>query len=597
MDGTWLFRLDNRPERRRSCESGDRAAGSTVTVPNAWNVGDDCDAVDARRRRLVPQGLQAARARPSALSWVVRFESVNYRSRVWLNGKPIGTNTRRLPPVRDPPAERPAQARRRRTGSSSASTRAAGRPTSRPSGLSTDGVPTGGWWNYGGILREVYLRKIDDVDFNTVVVRPDLAVRDLRRDASTYRVTLRNVTARGRGASRVTRAASARRKRRPRHARRSAPSGFATFDAQRSRSPSRACGRRPSPYLYDVIAAPSARAAHGLQRYTLQTGIRSIKVVDGHLFLNGAADELPRRRRCTRTRKHEGFAIDNKRRDQQLAWVKELGATVHPHALPAAPVHAGARRRARDAASGRRSRSTRSRRGTSSRSSCASSPPRELESNIDDQRQPPVGDHLVDRQRAQRAARPGAGRLHQGARSSARQGARPDAPGRHRRRRLPVGRLPARVRAARRHRHQRLLRLVPRARAARSPTARCSRTTSTRCAPCYPNKAHRGHRVRRGGQPRRPGGGEGHLRLPAGLRQLPPRRLRDQAVAVAARSTGRCRSSACGPDWDGGNPRPQPPIHQKGLVTFDGVRKPAFFDVQRIFRATKQFRAVPRSGL
>ena len=51
------------------------------------------------------------------------------------------------------------------------------------------------------------------------------------------------------------------------------------------------------------------------------------------------------------------------------------------------------------------------------------------------------------------------------------------------------------------------------------------------------------------------------------------------------------------PDWDGGNPRPQPPIHQKGLVSFDGVRKPAFFDVQRIFRATKQFRAVPRSGL
>ena len=47
------------------------------------------------------------------------------------------------------------------------------------------------------------------------------------------------------------------------------------------------------------------------------------------------------------------------------------------------------------------------------------------------------------------------------------------------------------------------------------------------------------------------------------------------------------------PDWDGGNPRPQPPIHQKGLVSFDGVRKPAFFDVQRIFRATKQFRAKP----
>ena len=47
------------------------------------------------------------------------------------------------------------------------------------------------------------------------------------------------------------------------------------------------------------------------------------------------------------------------------------------------------------------------------------------------------------------------------------------------------------------------------------------------------------------------------------------------------------------PDWDGGNPRPQPPINQKGLVSFDGVRKPAFFDVERIYKATKQFRAAP----
>jgi beta-glucuronidase len=43
------------------------------------------------------------------------------------------------------------------------------------------------------------------------------------------------------------------------------------------------------------------------------------------------------------------------------------------------------------------------------------------------------------------------------------------------------------------------------------------------------------------------------------------------------------------PDWDGGNPRPDPPFHQKGLVTFDGAPKPAYFDVQRIFRATQQF--------
>jgi beta-glucuronidase len=28
----------------------------------------------------------------SRLDWIVRFESVNYRSKVWLNGRPLGTH-------------------------------------------------------------------------------------------------------------------------------------------------------------------------------------------------------------------------------------------------------------------------------------------------------------------------------------------------------------------------------------------------------------------------------------------------------------------------------------------------------------------------
>jgi beta-glucuronidase len=42
------------------------------------------------------------------------------------------------------------------------------------------------------------------------------------------------------------------------------------------------------------------------------------------------------------------------------------------------------------------------------------------------------------------------------------------------------------------------------------------------------------------------------------------------------------------PNWDGGNPRPSPPIHQKGLISYDGVRKPAWADVQRSYAATPQ---------
>jgi beta-glucuronidase len=43
------------------------------------------------------------------------------------------------------------------------------------------------------------------------------------------------------------------------------------------------------------------------------------------------------------------------------------------------------------------------------------------------------------------------------------------------------------------------------------------------------------------------------------------------------------------PNWDGGNPRPSPPVHQKGLVTYDRTRKPAWLDVQRLFSAHQQY--------
>jgi beta-glucuronidase len=43
------------------------------------------------------------------------------------------------------------------------------------------------------------------------------------------------------------------------------------------------------------------------------------------------------------------------------------------------------------------------------------------------------------------------------------------------------------------------------------------------------------------------------------------------------------------PEWDGGNPRPNPPMHQKGLISYDGSRKPAFFDVQRLYRGVQQY--------
>jgi beta-glucuronidase len=44
------------------------------------------------------------------------------------------------------------------------------------------------------------------------------------------------------------------------------------------------------------------------------------------------------------------------------------------------------------------------------------------------------------------------------------------------------------------------------------------------------------------------------------------------------------------PGWDGGNPKPSPPVNKKGLVDEFGNRKPAFFDLAQRFRDTPPLR-------
>jgi len=46
------------------------------------------------------------------------------------------------------------------------------------------------------------------------------------------------------------------------------------------------------------------------------------------------------------------------------------------------------------------------------------------------------------------------------------------------------------------------------------------------------------------------------------------------------------------PGWEGGNPRPLPPLHQKGVLRYgDFSRKPAWADLQRSFAGTRQYAA------
>ena len=90
MDGTWLFKLDNHQSgpaaRVRASPAGSRSRSPTPgTSATTARSRSSAASAGIARTSSCPTAAKAA-------SWVVRFESVNYRSKIWLNGKPIGKN-------------------------------------------------------------------------------------------------------------------------------------------------------------------------------------------------------------------------------------------------------------------------------------------------------------------------------------------------------------------------------------------------------------------------------------------------------------------------------------------------------------------------
>ena len=547
LGGQWLFRLD---KTEVGVNAGLPAptvrptAGSRVSVPNAWNANDNTNERLQRHRRLVPQGLPAAVGAPSALAWVVRFESVNYRARVWLNGKPLGTHTGAYLPFE---FRLPASLLKR-GGVNHLVVRVDNRR--RP----TDFPPSGLTTTRHADRRLVELRRPaarglpaqgrpDRLQHRPGAARP--ALRDLRRDVK-LRVTRPQLRRPARSASRVAGTFGGQ------HARCSARAAvgakrFATFTKTvRVAQPAAVGAGSPNLYACSCARVGAGATATSAALVRLQTGIRSIKVVDGRLLPQRPPAELPRRRPARGQPGSRAPRSTTPTATQLIAQVQRARRDADPLALPAAP---------------RSSRSSPTSYGILLWSEIPvyaiktkylkqklvrQLAANELRDNILTNGNHPSIDRLVDRQRAQLAARARAELLHRTAPSSTAQALDPTRPVGLAVAGYPgVGCQPA-VRAARRHRHQRLLRLVPRARTARSPTATLLSDYLDSRPRLLPEQGDRGHRDGRRGQPRRPGRGEGHLRVPAGLRQLPLRRLRHASRGCRARSGGRCRSSACG---------------------------------------------------
>ena len=174
LDGPWLYRVDPTDAglAQRFYSQTGVAGWSHATVPSAWNVGDTARASSARSPGTARTSACPRASR--ALAWIARFESVNFRATMWLNGRKLGDHVGGYVPFElDLPNVDTAAAS---TASSCASTTAARCPRrlSQP-------IPATGWWNYGGMQREVSLRTVDRVDVADVLVSRSCRARAARR--------------------------------------------------------------------------------------------------------------------------------------------------------------------------------------------------------------------------------------------------------------------------------------------------------------------------------------------------------------------------------------------------------------------------------
>jgi beta-glucuronidase len=339
LGGTWLYRADPGDVGLAQgwADATDTTGWSPVTVPNAYNAGDFTDASMNgwvgwyRRDFTLPTGAFSSWVPPSQRHWIIRFESVNYRATVWLNGHEIGAHTGAFLPFE-------IELVGLRAGVNTLVVRVDNRrtPADLPPG------PGGLWFNYGGILREVYLRAVQAADMSQVIVRPLLACAS-PAPGSAHRsrcpatieeqVTVRNVTARRqvvalRGSYGDASLNFGRAK--------IAPHG--TWIAHASvRIAHPHLWWIDDPYLYNATLTLSNARGRPLQGYFTDSGIRTMKVTsDGRLELNGHLLHL------RGVNLHEqtvagGAALAPADYVQLMNWVKELGAKIIRAHYPLGP--------------------------------------------------------------------------------------------------------------------------------------------------------------------------------------------------------------------------------------------------------------------
>jgi beta-glucuronidase len=331
LDAGWLHRPDpggSGVARKFFRDSASTAGWSPVSVPNSYSTTSYSTpsfygSVGWYRKDFyVPRG-------PAGERWIVRFESVNYRSEVWLNGHLIGSHVGAFLPFE-------IDLTGLRKGVNRLVVRVENHlgPADLPAGpYGTHGTPAvGGWWNYGGILGDVYLRPVQEANLEQVIVRPELPCPTCTATIA-EQALVRNVT-------------STPQKVRLRGSFGGRPVNFgtttiapgATWTAHASlRMPHPRLWAPGRPTLYRATLTLTAAGGQQLAGYVTDSGIRSIKVVAGGLLeLNGRLLHLRGVGLQEMTVK-TGGALSSAQVAQIITWTRQLGADLIRVQYPADP--------------------------------------------------------------------------------------------------------------------------------------------------------------------------------------------------------------------------------------------------------------------
>ena len=329
LGGVWLYRPD--PSNVGLSEGWWRnvaspAGWTTTAVPNAYNSGDFSQASMNgsvgwyRRDFTLPAGAFARYVPRASRHWIIRSESVNYRATVWLNGREIGTHTGAYVPWELD-----------LTGLRGGVNRLIVRVDNQRTAADLPPGPGGQWWNYGGILREVYLRAVQTADLSRVTIQTLDACPKCAADI-VEQVLVRNVTG---SRQKVTLTGLYGRRRIRFGSATIAPHG--TWTAQGSvKVPHPSLWAPGHPKLYTATLTLSDSRGRRLGGYFTYSGIRTIKVVGGRLELNGRFLNL-RGVNLHEQTLQTGAAMTPAQDGQMMSWVQQVGATVIRAHYPVGP--------------------------------------------------------------------------------------------------------------------------------------------------------------------------------------------------------------------------------------------------------------------